>query len=123
MSLRVARARIGDHGRVLDEWIAAAKTELDIDLDVDTGVLLDLARDAAHGVARPAAPLTTFLVGYAAAHAGGGPDAVRAAAEKAAALARRWAEEAEGADPAVDARTGGKPAAGPGSEGDTDGAG
>jgi hypothetical protein len=105
----------------LDEWIAAAKTELDIDLDVDTGALLDLARDAAHGVARPAAPLTTFLVGYAAAHAGGGPEAVRAAAEKAAALARRWAEEAEGADPAADARPGGKPAGGPGPEGDTDG--
>jgi hypothetical protein len=79
----------------LDEWIAAAKTELGIDLDVDTGVLLDLARDAAHGVARPAAPLTTFLVGYAAAHAGGGPDAVRDAALKAAALARSWAEESE----------------------------
>ena len=27
--------------------------------------LLDLARDAAHGVERPAAPLTTFLVGVA----------------------------------------------------------
>jgi hypothetical protein len=77
----------------LDEWIEAAKTELGIDLDVDTHVLLDLARDAAHGVARPAAPLTTFLVGYAAARAGGGPDAVREAADRAAALARRWAEE------------------------------
>ena len=28
-------------------------------------MLLDLARDAAHGVERPAAPLTTFLVGVA----------------------------------------------------------
>lgn len=27
--------------------------------------LLDLARDAAHGIERPAAPLTTFLVGVA----------------------------------------------------------
>ncbi|MCZ0980335.1 DUF6457 domain-containing protein [Streptomyces diastatochromogenes] len=59
---------------MLDEWITAVKTELGIDLDVDTGVLLDLARDAAHGVARPAAPLTTFLVGYAAARAGDGAD-------------------------------------------------
>lgn len=101
MSLRVARAGIGDDGPVLDEWIAAAKTELGIDLDVDTRVLLDLARDAAHGVARPAAPLTTFLVGYAAGRAGGGPDEVRAAAEKAAALARRWAEQAEQAEQAA----------------------
>ncbi|MFI7339171.1 DUF6457 domain-containing protein [Streptomyces sp. NPDC050085] len=91
--IAVARSRIREHGRVLDEWITAAKDELGIDLDVDTGVLLDLARDAAHGVARPAAPLTTFLVGYAAARAGGGPEAVREAAAKAAALANRWAEE------------------------------
>lgn len=93
--IAAARSRIREHGHVLDEWISAAKDELGIDLDVDTGVLLDLARDAAHGVARPAAPLTTFLVGYAAAQAGGGPEAVSAAAVKAAALANRWAREAE----------------------------
>ncbi|MEV6793715.1 DUF6457 domain-containing protein [Streptomyces sp. NPDC051320] len=91
-----ARARIREHGHVLDEWITAVKAELGIDLDVDTGVLLDLARDAAHGVARPAAPLTTFLVGYAAAKAEkDGPEAVADAARKAAALANRWADEAE----------------------------
>ncbi|WP_405999669.1 NTP transferase domain-containing protein [Streptomyces sp. NBC_00829] len=98
--ISAARARIREHGNVLDEWITAVKDELGIELDVDTGVLLDLARDAAHGVARPAAPLTTFLVGYAAAQAGnGGPAAVAEAAGKAAALARRWAAEAEGAAP------------------------
>ncbi|MFE5402284.1 NTP transferase domain-containing protein [Streptomyces sp. NPDC056580] len=91
-----ARARIREHGHVLDEWISAVKDELGIDLDVDTGLLLDLARDAAHGVARPAAPLTTFLVGYAAARAGGGPEAVAEAARKAAALALRWEEESGG---------------------------
>ncbi|TRV76480.1 molybdenum cofactor guanylyltransferase [Streptomyces sp. 130] len=93
-----ARARIREHGTVLDEWITAVKEELGIDLDVDTGLLLDLARDAAHGVARPAAPLTTFLVGYAAAKAsgdGGGPEAVAEAARKATALALRWADENE----------------------------
>ncbi|NBE52237.1 DUF6457 domain-containing protein [Streptomyces boluensis] len=88
-----ARARIREHEHVLDEWITAVKDELGIDLDVDTGLLLDLARDAAHGVARPAAPLTTFLVGYAAARAQGGPEAVAEAARKAAALANRWADE------------------------------
>ncbi|MFE7130247.1 NTP transferase domain-containing protein [Streptomyces sp. NPDC057638] len=93
-----ARARIREHGSVLDEWISVVKAELGIDLDVDTPLLLDLARDAAHGVTRPAAPLTTFLVGYAAASAGqGGPEAVAAAVRKAAALARRW--EAEAAPP------------------------
>ncbi|QPL96608.1 molybdenum cofactor guanylyltransferase [Streptomyces clavuligerus] len=92
--IAAARARIREHGHVLEEWITAVREELGIDLDVDTDLLLDLARDAAHGVARPAAPLTTFLVGYAA--AGGGPEAVAEAARKAAALARRWEEESSG---------------------------
>ncbi|MBW5423001.1 NTP transferase domain-containing protein, partial [Streptomyces sp. BG9H] len=106
--IAAARARIREHGHVLDEWISAVKDELGIELDVDTGTLLDLARDAAHGVARPAAPLTTFLVGYAAAEAvaraaanpaarggatTGGAEAVADAARKAAALAARWADE------------------------------
>ncbi|NYE41779.1 DUF6457 domain-containing protein [Streptomyces fulvorobeus] len=100
--IATARARIREHGTVLDEWITAVKNELGIDLDVDTGLLLDLARDAAHGVARPAAPLTTFLVGYAAARAGGGDgpasaEAVAEAVRKATALALRWEEEAAGA--------------------------
>jgi molybdopterin-guanine dinucleotide biosynthesis protein A len=98
-ALTAARSRIREHGRVLDEWIAAVKADLGIDLDVDTAALLDLARDAAHGVARPAAPLTTFLVGYAAALAGGGREAVAEAAAKAAALARRWEEEAAPGSP------------------------
>lgn len=93
--IAVARSRIREHGHVLDEWITAVKDELGIELDVDTQVLLDLARDAAHGVARPAAPLTTFLVGYAAAGAKGGPEAVAEAARKAAALADRWADEGQ----------------------------
>lgn len=91
----VARARIREHGTVLDEWISAVKAELGIELDVDMRLLLDLARDAAHGVERPAAPLTTFLVGYAAGRAQGGPEAVAEAARKAAELAKRWAAEAE----------------------------
>ncbi|MFF5439896.1 NTP transferase domain-containing protein [Streptomyces achromogenes] len=103
-----ARARIREHEYVLDEWISAVKDELGIDLDVDTGVLLDLARDAAHGVARPAAPLTTFLVGYAAARGAGGPEAVAEAARKAAALAVRWEEENDAAGPSAN---GGGPSA------------
>ncbi|MFF4156943.1 NTP transferase domain-containing protein [Streptomyces sp. NPDC001678] len=97
-----ARSRIRDDRHVLDEWISAVKAELGIELDVDRAGLLDLARDAAHGVARPAAPLTTFLVGYAAALRGGGPEAVAEAARVAGALAERWAAEAE-------AETDGKP--------------
>ncbi|MEU8783329.1 NTP transferase domain-containing protein [Streptomyces sp. NPDC048637] len=95
--ISVARARIREHGSVLDEWITAVKAELGIELDVDTVALLDLARDAAHGVARPAAPLTTFLIGYA---AGRQDRDVKELADVAAALAHRWAAEAGGASDA-----------------------
>ncbi|MFF7979720.1 NTP transferase domain-containing protein [Streptomyces sp. NPDC007901] len=110
-----ARARIREHGHVLDEWISAVKDELGIDLEVDTHLLLDVARDAAHGVARPAAPLTTFLVGYAAAQGKGGPEAVAEAARKAAALALRWAEEANAPEqPAAEQSAPEQPAPAPG---------
>ena len=52
----------------LDEWLAQLSAELGTDVELDhqaVKVLLDLARDAAHGVERVAAPLTTFLVGVA----------------------------------------------------------
>lgn len=93
--LGAAQDRIREHGHVLDGWITAVKAELGITLDVDVRLLLDLARDAAHGVDRPAAPLTSFLVGYAAGRAEGGPEAVAEAARKAEALAKRWAAEAK----------------------------
>ncbi len=78
---------------MLDEWITALLAELGLDLDVDVKLLLDVARDAAHSVARPAAPLTTFVVGYAAALQGGGPEAVRQAADRATALAAAWGQQ------------------------------
>ncbi|MET7639182.1 NTP transferase domain-containing protein [Streptomyces sp. NPDC005438] len=91
--LGAARVRIREHERVLHEWMTAAKAELGVELDVDLDVLLDLARDAAHSVERPAAPLTTFLVGYAAAQRGGSPEDVAEVARRASELARRWADE------------------------------
>ena len=72
----------------LDRWIAELCAALDLDPGViDREVLLDLARDAAHGVARPAAPLTTFLVGLAAGRNGGTEEAITEAAAIASALA------------------------------------
>jgi hypothetical protein len=75
---------------VLDDWTVALARELGVELDVDVPTLLDVARDAAHRVERPAAPVTTFLVGYAAAQRGGGPGAVAEAAAQATALALAW---------------------------------
>ncbi|MGI8986750.1 MAG: DUF6457 domain-containing protein [Nocardioidaceae bacterium] len=55
----------------LQEWTAAVQRAVGVDTEVDIHLVLDLARDAAHAVERPAAPLTTFLLGYAAALRGG----------------------------------------------------
>ncbi len=68
----------------LDEWVRLLAAELDVDpADVDVTEILDVARVAAHGIARPAAPLTTWLAGYAAGLRGGGTlhaaDALRSA--------------------------------------------
>ncbi|MGV9321355.1 NTP transferase domain-containing protein [Streptomyces sp. NPDC003660] len=98
-----ARARIREHGHVLNEWITAVKNELGIELDVDTRVLLDAARDVAHGVARPAAPLTTFLIGYAAAQGKGDAASIAEASAKVADLAIRWEAEHNGGGSAPDA--------------------
>lgn len=52
----------------LQAWLEELARELDLGLTLDEEslhIVLDLARDAAHEVLRPAAPLTTFLVGVA----------------------------------------------------------
>lgn len=77
----------------LEEWTEAVKQELGIELDVDIAALLDMTRVAAHNVQRPAAPLTSFLVGYAAASRGGGATAVAEALRQARELAERAGAE------------------------------
>jgi hypothetical protein len=72
----------------LEEWTAAVLAELGLAAgSVDRDLVLDLARDVAHGVARPAAPLTAYLVGLAA-----GRDGAAADPQVAAALVRRVSE-------------------------------
>ena len=78
----------------LNDWVAAMAAELDLDeLDVEVQQVLDLAGDAAHAVTRLAAPLTTFIAGYAAGRAGGTADDVREAIDAARALCARMAEK------------------------------
>jgi len=60
----------------LDDWLDSVSAELGVG-GVDRDLVLDLARDVAHGIARPAAPLTTYLLGLA---VGAGADPVEAAA-------------------------------------------
>ena len=49
----------------LDEWMAAVCEELGIG-PVNAKAILDFAREVAHGIDRPAAPLTCLLIGLAA---------------------------------------------------------
>ena len=76
-----------DDAWTLEDWLDRLGEALDLDLVVPSDTLLDLTREVAHQVARPAAPLTLFLVGFAAASRGGGPDDVTAAAAVARDLA------------------------------------
>ena len=70
----------------MDKWIEAVQKELGIDIKVDQEMILDLARDAAHGVERKAAPITTFLLGIAIAGGADPKEAVKGLAE----LAGNW---------------------------------
>lgn len=78
----------------LSQWTSAARQALATDLgveipEIDVQLLLDVARDAAHAVDRPAAPITTYLLGYAAALAGG-PDKAAQGAATLTRLAAEW---------------------------------
>lgn len=82
----------------LERWVDALASDLDLDPQVvDIGAILDLARDAAHGIERPAAPLTTFVAGYVAGlavHDGSGRT-VQDVLDRAAELALAWTPEPE----------------------------
>lgn len=84
--------------RSLPVWSTQLSQELGIDPDVDINLVLDLARDAAHRVERPAAPVTTFLVGYAAALRGGSADDIAACVAIASRLATEQSGDARSSD-------------------------
>lgn len=70
----------------LDSWVTTVCGELGIDPAAAPDAVLDVARDVAHGVSRPAAPLTTFLLGRAV--ESGVP--IDEAIERISRLARDW---------------------------------
>ena len=71
----------------LDEWTEQACAALGLERGtLDQALVLDLTREVAHGVARPAAPLAAYLVGVA---VGRGTDAAAAAATIAG-ISRSW---------------------------------
>jgi len=87
----------------LHDWIDELCDVLDLeDVEVDEGLLADLTRVAARNVEHLAAPVTAFLLGYAAAEQGANPEEVEALAARTQALAEGWDRPADAPDP-VDA--------------------
>jgi molybdopterin-guanine dinucleotide biosynthesis protein A len=73
----------------LAEWSTRLAAELGLTgLEVDVDAVLTLAGTAAHSVMRPAAPLTTYIVGYAAGLAAAQADAAEPSAAGPAAFER-----------------------------------
>jgi molybdopterin-guanine dinucleotide biosynthesis protein A len=69
----------------LDDWVDQVREALNLD-PIDATLVLDVARDVAHGVMRPAAPVSAYLLGLA---VGRGADPAEAAATVTR-LAERW---------------------------------
>lgn len=90
--------------QALSEWVTAVARELGLE-DATTGLVdlvLDLTADVAHGVSRPGAPVTAFLVGIAAGRADDPAVAARDYAGKISKLAEGWGADEERGVPAND---------------------
>jgi hypothetical protein len=70
----------------MDEWIEALAGVLELPSDVEVKTVLDVARDVAHNVERPAAPISTYLLGVAI----GGGMSPAVAVERVQELAQGW---------------------------------
>jgi molybdopterin-guanine dinucleotide biosynthesis protein A len=89
----VAKAIKGSESmdQITQMWMSRVATLLDVDPhEVLTAELLDLTREVAHGVERKSAPLTTFLLGYAAGKDSLKPEEVRKLIETVSNAVAEW---------------------------------
>ena len=90
----------------LGPWVEELLAAFEIkDAPVDIDAVLGMAGEAAHGIVRPAAPLTTYIAGFAAGLAAGSGQAgeaqsMAAAARVVRAALQRRAATAPPSDPA-----------------------
>jgi hypothetical protein len=78
----------------LDEWADALRRLFGLGPDdIPIPVILDLARDVAVGVARPAAPLSAFVAGLVAGRSGEGSEDVRRVVAEITSLAQEWRDD------------------------------
>ena len=106
---------------MLDEWAEVVRRELGIpaaDYPEDTvDLVLGTARDVAHGVARPAAPLTAYLLGLAVARAADGGAAAPELAARVSRLAADWNTRPPTTEPSAADGVAGAPTAAPATDG------
>ena len=77
--------------QITQMWMARVATLLNVDPhEVLTSELLDLTREVAHGVERKSAPLTTFLLGYAAGKDSLKPEEVKKLIEAVSSAVAEW---------------------------------
>lgn len=83
----------------LHDWIDELSDVLDVDTEVDEGLLLDVARVAATNVQKTAAPVTAYLLGVAVGAADADPEQAERLAGRALLLAEKWERPADAPDP------------------------
>lgn len=77
----------------LAAWVAHVAVRLGVPEDaIDVDALVGLADEVADHVARPAGPLTTFLLGYALAAGDGDATRLRIVAQDLSRIADSWAD-------------------------------
>lgn len=88
----------------VDRWTVALVHELGLESAVDVRGLLELSRTVAHAVERPAAPVTTYMLGLAVGRAGEGRSFAELV-ELIGTLAASWDAAAGSCAPGVDPGT------------------
>ena len=74
----------------LHDWIDELSDVLDLETEVDEGLVNDLTRITIDNVERRAGPVTAYLLGFAAGVQGADPEAVEKLAARAQGLAVGW---------------------------------
>ncbi|MFB9315511.1 DUF6457 domain-containing protein [Nocardioides plantarum] len=83
----------------LHDWIDELCDVLDLETEVDEGLLNDLSELAHDKVDVHAGPVIAYLLGYAAGGRGAGPVTIEKLAARAQALAESWDRPADAPDP------------------------
>lgn len=83
----------------LHDWIDELSDVLDVETEVDEGLVLDLAGMAARNVEKSAAPITAYLLGVAVGSREADLERTEQLAARAQGLAERWDRPAGAPDP------------------------